>query len=83
MLGEKNIQVRSLTSVMPILESVRIGWNRQSLGPRRPHPERIRISFRDDAKDEFTGTPVSPLSLPFAIPVPWYFHVMLLKSLML
>ena len=56
-----------------MLESVRIGWNRQSLDPMRSYPERVRISSRDDANDELSCTPVSPLFLPIAIPVPWYF----------
>jgi hypothetical protein len=57
----------------PCLETVRRGWNRQSLGPRRSYPESVRISSQDGAEDEFTGAPVSPLFLPIAIPRAWYF----------
>jgi len=56
-----------------ILESVRIGWNRQSLDPTRLYPERMQISSRDNAKDELSGAPVSPLFLLIAIHVSLYF----------
>src|SRR5205807_1501747 len=55
------------------LESVRIGWNRQSLDPTRSYPGRMQIRSRDNAKDELSDTPVSPLFLPIAIPVSLYF----------